>query len=157
MSGIPRHVRALALALVGVVAGIGLVHLAPPAVHADDWCVFDPVVSINGQQMHILVGVEGASSDVANVVATTVVTVPAGVSASIMDLPTTGPFAETITFATSGVYSGSGPVPVKVQTTFTSLVKLNTSMQVTWPTGSTVVKYGNTNGVLNTVDVQFSE
>ncbi len=157
MSAMPRPVRGLALALVGAIAALGVVHFTPSAVHADDWCIFDPVVSINGQQTQVIVGVEGSSLAVAGVVASVTVYVPAGAPASIVDLPTSGPFALTLSIATSGTYSGSGPVPVKVVTTFTSLVKLNTSMQVTWPTGSTVTQYGNTNGVLTTLDAQFSE
>jgi hypothetical protein len=154
-----QRTRFLVFALVGLMASLGAVQFTPQAVHADDWCYGDPVVSVNGNNTQIVVGVNGSATTVAAaaVMAKIVVTVPDGVSISIVvPPPTSGAFAETLNIATSGTYSGSGPVPVKVQITFTSTAFFNTSLQVTWPTGSTTTKYGNTNGTLTTVDVQFS-
>ena len=150
--------RAFAFALIGLIATLGFVRLSPQVALADDWCSDDPTISVNGQQTQITVLVHGDSATVAaaGVVAHTVVYLLAGVSTSVIVPPGTTPFLQTLTFVTQGAaYRGSGPVKVKVVTTFTSLAKLGATMQIVYPNGSTASVSGNTNGSL--VEVAFQE
>src|SRR5438067_527870 len=54
----------------------------------EEWCWDDPVISINGQHTRILVGLQGSAAvTVSGVTANIVVTLPAGVTTSIIVPP----------------------------------------------------------------------
>ena len=91
-----RRILFAALALV-MAAGMALVPSRD--AHADDWCWGDPIVSIGGKQVNIIIGVQGSWTQVANHVerAHTKVYVPYGVSTSLVGF-TPAPFTETVEF-----------------------------------------------------------
>jgi hypothetical protein len=123
-----------------------------PVAHADMWCFDDPVVSINGRQTTVNVGVNADAATVAaaGIGATVVVSVPAGVPTSVIIPPSTRPFLETFSFVTRGTWDGSGPIPVTVKVTFSSMTKLHTLLNVTYPSGATAAINGMSNGTLAT-------
>jgi hypothetical protein len=145
-----RRLAAPALLGFSMLGGV----LAPaPAAHADvSWCWGDPVVSINGQQTQIVVGLDGSLAQVqaSGIVANITVTVPAGVITRIVVPPVTIPFLETLTIVTTTGPVGIGPIPVKVSTTFTvtspglATSVMNTVMQVTQPNSTVQTVYGTT-------------
>ena len=147
---LPRSHRLLTLVMGLALCSVGLLHARP--THADmEWCWDDPVVSINGQQTQLVVGVQSAA---AGVVANIVVYVPAGISTSIIVPPSTTPFQETLTFESRGNYSGHGPIPISVKTTFSGPGGLSTAIRATFASGSTELKTGNSN---STLVVNFKE
>ena len=117
-----------------------------PSAFADIWCFDDPVVSINGQQVKLDVGVQGSSTYLRKTVSGAIVTVavPAGVSTALVYLQK-GPFPETVRFVQSAtVWSTGQPIPVTVTVSFTSTAKLMTALQAQYPSGQTKQYFGTT-------------
>jgi hypothetical protein len=131
--------RVLPAAVAGVaLLGAGLAQ--SPATHAMGWCFDDPVISINGQQFHILNGVQDSSSSVSKDVqgASVTVYVPRGVSARIVN-PTGQLFIETVVIkTTASTWTAGQPVPVQVNTSFVTRLTLPGAQQVTTATGTLV-------------------
>lgn len=107
------------------------------AAHADDWCFWDPTVSIAGHQVHINVGYHGskekAIKDVA--MANIGVFVPAGVPASLISAESGG-FPETLNVVPSGEkWTPGHPFKVYVGVLFTSNADeaVDTATRVTHP------------------------
>jgi hypothetical protein len=77
-------VRAAIVAVLVIIGGIALYPASPAS--ADDWCWDDPILMVDGQQVNINVGVQGAPQTVRSRVlnAHTTVFLPRGVNASIV-------------------------------------------------------------------------
>lgn len=140
--------------LIGVVAlGLGSMAFSPSA-HADDWCWNDPVVSVNGHQAAINVGIEGDAASIAarGQLALITVSVPVGSTDKILSVQH-GSFLEGVVFLPTTDASKYGNVNV----TFFSLhsrATVGTGMQITQD-GQTVTTYGSTaQGVTGHISVQ---
>jgi hypothetical protein len=143
-------VRTAAPALAGLalLAG-GLVQQVPPAGAFAEWCFDDPVVSINGQQVHINNGVMDSSTSVSKDVqgASVTVSVPKGASAKIVS-PTGQLFIETVVIKTTSSTWSAGPVPVQVSTSFITKQNLQAAVQLSYSSTAsgavTTTAYGTT-------------
>ena len=160
--------RLVAAATLGASLLGGAIIQSPPA-HGDDWCYMDPIVSINGQQTHIVVGIQGSAASVLaqNLEADIIVTVPEGVSTAVIVPPATTPFLETLHFVHLGSYNG-GSIPVTVVTAFSpragtlaagkpapTLQAPSAALQVLPPSAPAITVYGKLDGL--PLQVSFSQ
>ncbi len=126
--------RLVVAALVAVLLTTGaLVHHPPRAAAGVAWCWDDPVVQIGPATVSITIGAFGDPTAVAADVvwSQVVITVPTGVSTSVVSSTTTY-FKERVKFVTgTGTWNGgTQPLPVGVAVTFQSKADYQTAMQI---------------------------
>ncbi len=139
-----RSLRFMAL-LVGVLTlGLGSMAFSPPA-HADDWCWNDPVVSVNGHQAAINVGLQGTASDISARAQLALITVyvPVGANAKILAVQH-GSFLEGVVFLPTFDSSKYGNVNVKFFAPGNPASR-SAGVQITQD-GQTITTYGSTAG-----------
>ncbi len=141
-----RSLRIAAVPAVGLVLGLSSLAAAPPT-HADDWCWNDPVVSVNGHQAAINVGIQGSSADMlANVVGADIQAfVPQGSQNQILMMQN-GAFTETVHFIQTGSQSKLGEIDVRFDFK-PGKAPRQAGVQVT-QNGQTVTTYGNSHAGL---------
>lgn len=141
----------LSRSFIPILTGIALcagVLAQTPAAHADDWCFFDPTISVNGQQIQIVDSLQGSIGKVAELVKVVQFTVyvPRHASTQVVSLDK-GPFVEVVTFV-----EGSRDNTVKIVTSFPDetarTAQLPAEMQV-MTKGATYVVTGSTSGTLS--------
>jgi hypothetical protein len=144
----PLTTKTLSLVAGAALACGGLVAAQPASAYAE-WCFDDPVVSINGQQLHINNGVRDSTCRVAKDVqgASVTVYVPQGVPVKLVS-PTGQLFIETVVIkTTSSSWTPGTPVPVQVVTRFVTKQSLQAAVQLSYSTSTSTVtttSYGST-------------
>lgn len=129
--------------MAGVLA-LGLGSLAfSPSVHADDWCFNDPIVSVNGHQAAINIGIRGSVADVTSSVRAVEIQVfvPKDSRNRIVNLQN-GPFRDEVHFTPTGDSRKVGEIDVRFELNPGKTPK-DASVQVT-QNGRTTTTMGKT-------------
>jgi hypothetical protein len=142
-----KRIRIAVVPALGLVLGLSSL-AAMPATHADDWCWNDPVVSVNGHQAAINVGIQGSSADMlVNVNGADIqIFVPQGSRNQILKTQN-GAFTETVHFVQTGDRSKVGEIDVRFDLN-PGKAPRDASVQVT-QNGKTTTTYGKTRQGVN--------
>jgi len=133
---------AIRFAVLALTALVGVFAARSTPAHADEWCWNDPTLIVNGRILHIDLGVQ--RNQVSTVTdSTLVVTVPAGVTATLSGLNATNFVTRLridveLVYDPTLTYSGIGPVPVQAVASITAPSTTQTGLKI-WAPGSGVL------------------